>query len=71
MLNLFIGMILDNFGFITDEIAQVEDDEWSNGSGAGQIDELANIFLRFSNRDGYMPVSSLEPLLEAFPSPMG
>lgn len=28
MLNLFIGMILDNFSFITDEVSHVEDERW-------------------------------------------
>lgn len=37
MLNLFIGMILDNFSYITDDIAATEDAEWSTGSSADQV----------------------------------
>ena len=37
MLNLFIGMILENFSFITDEVAHVADSTWSMGSSKEQV----------------------------------
>ena len=71
LLNLFVGMILDNFGFITDEVAQMEDPEWNTGSSSKQIDILAQIFSRFSNRENLMAVSKLDELLRAMPIPLG
>ena len=41
MLNLFIGMIIENFSFITGETELVEDDEWSEGASSHQIESLA------------------------------
>ena len=70
LLNLFIGMILDKFGFITDEVAQVETADWSNGSTARQIEELTEIFTRFG-RSGYIACSTLERLLFQWPQPLG
>jgi len=37
-------MILDNFSFITDEVAQEEDDEWSAGASSHQIDAMLAVF---------------------------
>jgi len=42
MLNLFIGIILDNFSFITDEVSHVEDDKWSGGASSNQILQVLN-----------------------------
>lgn len=70
LLNLFIGMILDKFGFITDEVALLPDADWSNGSTTSQIQELVAIFTTFGKR-GYISCSSLESLLNAWPHPMG
>eukprot|EP00282_Hemiselmis_andersenii_P000529 CAMPEP_0114161436 /NCGR_PEP_ID=MMETSP0043_2-20121206/28932_1 /TAXON_ID=464988 /ORGANISM="Hemiselmis andersenii, Strain CCMP644" /LENGTH=520 /DNA_ID=CAMNT_0001257627 /DNA_START=42 /DNA_END=1601 /DNA_ORIENTATION=+ len=64
-------MILDKFGFITDEVAQVETADWSNGSSTGQIEELTSIYRTLANRDGYVAISILEPLLEKWPLPLG
>ena len=37
MLNLLIGMILDNFSYVTDEVAHVPDEEWSQGASDAQV----------------------------------
>ena len=42
-MNLFIGMILDNFSFITDDVAVTEDDQWSSGASANQIKACAQV----------------------------
>ena len=44
MLNLFIGMILDNFSFITDEVAEVQDDEWATGPTTKEVVAMAEVF---------------------------
>eukprot|EP00281_Chroomonas_sp_CCMP1168_P016681 CAMPEP_0206214046 /NCGR_PEP_ID=MMETSP0047_2-20121206/1454_1 /ASSEMBLY_ACC=CAM_ASM_000192 /TAXON_ID=195065 /ORGANISM="Chroomonas mesostigmatica_cf, Strain CCMP1168" /LENGTH=307 /DNA_ID=CAMNT_0053636251 /DNA_START=47 /DNA_END=966 /DNA_ORIENTATION=+ len=71
MLNLFIGMILDNFSFITDEVAQEEDGEWSNGASAEQMRALAQVFMLFDRGTTCLPISSLRPLLRAMSKPLG
>lgn len=52
MLNLFIGMILDNFSFITDEVSHVEDAKWSGGASTNQVMQLVKVFSMFDNRSG-------------------
>jgi len=71
MLNLFIGMILDNFSFITDELSHVEDARWSGGPSTHQIELLAKGFAHFDNRSGRMPISALHSLLCSLPQPLG
>ena len=77
MLNLVIGMILDNFSFITDQVGQVEDPDWSGGATASQIRHLANIFSLFCLQSGgrasnqYLPLWSITALLRELPEPIG
>lgn len=71
MLNLFIGMILDNFSFITDEVSHVEDERWSGGPSANQIELLVQGFGMYDHRSGRMPISALHALLSTLPQPLG
>ena len=71
MLNLFIGMILDNFSFITDDVAQEEDDNWATGSSAEQIQELSNIFMRHDKQTGFVSLNALHTILCEMPQPLG
>jgi len=71
MLNLFIGMILDNFSFITDEVAQEEDDDWSGGASSEQIAALTRSFKMFDRGTTYVPISSILPLMQVMFKPLG
>lgn len=71
MLNLFIGMILDNFSFITDEVGMVEDEEWTSGASASQIEDMTKVFQRFDNKKSYIPISVLHSLLCEMKQPLG
>ena len=71
MLNLFIGMILDNFSFIADEATHVEDAQWSNGASTRQMELLAKCFCMFDHRTGMMSISALHSLMCTLPQPLG
>lgn len=71
MLNLFIGMILDNFSFITDEVAQEEDQDWTTGASAEQVRDIARTFMLFDRGTTCLPLSSLHPMLRLMPKPLG
>ena len=71
MLNLFIGMILDNFSFIFDEASHVEDEKWSGGPSANQVAYLSKAFGMCDNRSGRIPISALHTLLCLIPKPLG
>ena len=71
MLNLFIGMILENFSFITEEASHVEDENWSGGPSSNQIGLLVEAFGIYDQRSGRMPISALHPLLCSLPKPLG
>eukprot|EP00960_Hanusia_phi_P041224 754897-Hanusia_phi.AAC.1 len=71
MLNLFIGMILDNFSYITDDVAQVEDENWTHGASADQVAAMSQTFQKFDARTGRLPLVSLHAFLMDLPSPLG
>jgi hypothetical protein len=71
MLNLFIGMILDNFSFITDDVAHVEDFRWSKGPSASQILTITDVFKQLDAGTGYMSISALHLFLCRLPRPFG
>ncbi|EKX35351.1 hypothetical protein GUITHDRAFT_166006 [Guillardia theta CCMP2712] len=71
MLNLFIGMILDNFSYITDDVAQVEDSSWTHGASGDQIAVMSEVFQRYDGMTGRMPLVSLHSLLLDLPAPLG
>jgi len=71
MLNLFIGMIIDNFSFITDEVAQVETHDWSNGASQDQVQELADAFKKYDAKSGYMSITALNSFMCTVHQPLG
>jgi len=75
MLNLFIGMILENFAFITDEVSHSEEPNWDSGASADQILELVHIFsavASLQNETGdTMALENLPQLMNAMPLPLG
>uniref|UniRef100_A0A7S1EGL2 Ion transport domain-containing protein n=2 Tax=Hemiselmis andersenii TaxID=464988 RepID=A0A7S1EGL2_HEMAN len=71
MLNLFIGMILDNFSFITDEVAQQEDDNWTEGASSEQLAAMTRSFKLFDRGTTYIPISSVISLMQVMYKPLG
>eukprot|EP00960_Hanusia_phi_P073242 767965-Hanusia_phi.AAC.4 len=71
LLNLFIGMILDNFAFITDQVAEVEDEEWEKGASSGQVMEISRIFQEFTLGSSYVGLASVHVLMRQIPTPLG
>jgi hypothetical protein len=71
MLNLFIGMILGNFSFITEEVEQEEDFKWSKGASSDQMIVLVDQFRRFDARTGYMSLSALYAFMCEAHQPLG
>jgi hypothetical protein len=71
LVNLSIGMILDNFNYITDGLNFKENDSWSAGASNEQVEALAAVFCRFDNGTGYLPLTALKSFLIAASRPMG
>jgi len=71
LLNLVIGMILDNFSFITDQIGAVDDPDWNGGATAPQIVHLASIFSAHAGESQFLPLWAVTALLRDMPEPIG
>ena len=74
MLNLFIGMILDNFGFIMDDVglSKFEDDyQWTNGSTSDQVKVITKTFQKHDGGTGYLPICALHSFLTEIHLPLG
>ncbi len=75
MLNLFVGMILENFSFMADESSthQTTDESWSKGPSDDQIEMTAKIFFLFCKRRHKISLrlSDLRAFLCEFPLPIG
>jgi hypothetical protein len=75
MLNLFVGMILENFSFLAEKSLEnsTQDERWSNGPSEDQIDMTAKIFFLYCRRRRKISlrVSDLRPFLCELPLPIG
>jgi len=71
LLNLIIGMILQNFSYITEDASHVEDAEWSAGPSLRQVEELHEIFLKYSDAAEMFHPEDTLILMKAFPPPLG
>ena len=71
LLNLFIGLILDNFSYITEDAGHVEDSTWAEGPSEGQLIEICNVFKRYDIGTGCIPITSVGTILEQLPFPIG
>jgi len=72
MLNLFIGMILDNFSFITDEESEEDKFDMERQPSVGQVDQISTIFKRYDfSETGMVPVSILHRIMLDTPRPLG
>ena len=71
ILNLCIGMILDNFSFITDDLVFEENQSWSNGPSNRQVEVLATTFRSFDGGTGYLPLTALRAFLMVANRPLG
>lgn len=71
MLTLFIGMILDNFSFILDQVGSPEDKDWKTGASPEQMQEVTDCFKLFDNKKATLSIYQLPALLAAMPRPIG
>lgn len=71
MLNLFIGMIIENFAFITDDVSHAEHPDWDNGASADQIIELVEIFTAMGLGSDVVPLENVPKFINAIPRPLG
>ena len=71
MLNLFIGLILDNFSYITEDVGHEEDDRWSEGPSVAQLNMLCTLFKEYDSATGFMPITSVHCFLCDLPPPLG
>jgi hypothetical protein len=71
-LNLFIGMILDNFSFITEEVRESHTDEDPNSVSIHHIRQLSDVFKVYDfTRSGMVAISNLHRILLDSPTPLG
>jgi len=71
MLNLFIGLIIENFSYITEDVGHQEDDKWTEGPSVPQLENLREIFQMYDGGTGCVPVTSLRCMLCDLPPPLG
>ena len=71
MLNLFIGLILDNFSYITEDVGHEEDPMWTDGPSENQLIAVRDVFQRYDLGTGFVPTSSIPALLNEIPVPLG
>jgi hypothetical protein len=71
MFNLFIGVIVDNFSYITEDVGHEEDEKWTEGPSLGQLDDLCELFQKYDHGTGYVPITSLHCILCDMPPPLG
>ena len=71
LLNLYVGLILDNFSYITEDVGQQEDVLWTTGPSQEQLQALCDVFKLFDRSTGHIPISSLHGLLCDLPQPLG
>ena len=71
MLNLFIGLILDNFSYITEDVGHEEDEVWTEGPSIRQLQYLCKVFKEYDCKSGFIPITSLHCILCDLPVPIG
>ena len=71
MLNLFIGLIIENFSYITEDVGHQEDDRWTEGPSKTQLENLRERFQLYDGATGCVPLSSLHCMLCDLPPPLG
>ena len=71
MLNLFIGLIIDNFSYITEDVGHQEDDRWTEGPSLDQLSVLREVFQRYDGGTGHVPITSLHCMLCDLGAPLG
>ncbi len=71
MLNLFIGLIIDNFSYITEDVGHEEDDNWTEGPSVSQLKNLCRIFQGYDGSTGFVPIHATHCILCDLPVPLG
>eukprot|EP00960_Hanusia_phi_P044239 756535-Hanusia_phi.AAC.3 len=71
LINLFVGMILDNFSFVILEATTNVEAEMDESQGVNQVQLYAHVFRKYDKGTGRLPVNCLEPFMRDLPPPMG
>ena len=72
ILNLLVGITLNNFTFLTDDVNHTETEDWRKGASLSQVILAAKAFRKVdSKRRGFVPLTSLHRLLFIMPQPLG
>lgn len=71
ILNLLVGMILDNLNVIMNSVDHVETDDWRNGASFNQVNNAAVDFKRFSSNSNKISLTCIRPLLHTMRQPLG
>ena len=71
IINLLVGMILDNLSAIMNEVEHIETDDWRDGPSPRQIQEVTSIFKKFDARTGKIPLTCVRSLLHQMQQPFG
>ncbi len=71
ILNLLVGVILDNLNAIMNAVDHEETDEWTNGASFHQFKECAAVFNRFDAGTGKISLTCIRSLMREMPQPLG
>lgn len=71
VLNLFTGLIFENYSHITEDLAHREDDQWSDGPSLAQLNSLSKLFQQYSGESGFVSVGALNSIFSNLPQPFG
>jgi hypothetical protein len=71
ILNFLIGIIFNNFSFLTDDWHHVETTDWKNGASLSQVIDAAKVFRTVDRCRGFIPLTSVRRLLFSLAQPLG
>ena len=71
ILNLLIGIVFNNFTFLTDHGQHVDTPDWRNGASLSQVIEAAKVFRTIDRCRGFIPLTSVRRLLFSLEQPLG
>jgi hypothetical protein len=71
ILNLVIGITLNNFLFLSDDVTHQQTPDWSKGSSLSQVEQVARVFRSVEAGRGFVHLCSLRRMLSRTPQPLG
>ena len=71
ILNLLVGLILDNLSMIMSSVDHHDTANWSNGASRNQIQQCAAVFERYDAGTGKIPLTCIHAIMQHLPQPLG